>query len=46
MIKSINIDNKTPNMKLEKKTETQVKIRVGINQATVLLMVKFRERLL
>ena len=27
-------------MKLEKKTETQVKIRVEINQATVILMIK------
>ena len=40
LIKSININIKTPNMKLENKTETQVKIRVEINLATVILMIK------
>ena len=39
MIESINIVIKTPNMKLDKKTESQVKIEVKIDQLTVRLMI-------
>ena len=39
MIESINIVIKTLNMELDKKTESQVKIEVKIDQLTVRLMI-------
>ena len=39
LIEPINIVIKTPNMELDKKTESQVKIEVKIDQLTVRLMI-------